>query len=209
MAEEESSRHHQTRSRGGDDMNRVQRAAVLTELVEELRIRGSWCGEAHLQKAVYFLQELLQVNTGFHFMLYRYGPFSFDLRDELTSLRADELLRLELQPLPYSPRIAPTARVPSFQANYSRTLRDTQSRIAFVAAKLGGYGVAELEPLATALYVTINGDRSASVEERSERLSELKRHVSSEKARKAVLELDEMSGLVERMLEANTSNGDA
>jgi hypothetical protein len=30
-------------------MNRLQRAALLTELADKLRQQGSWCGETHLQ----------------------------------------------------------------------------------------------------------------------------------------------------------------
>src|SRR6266545_4036200 len=64
-------------------MKRLQRAALLTELVEQMRAHDSWCGETHLQKATYFLQELLDVEMDYDFVLYKHGPFSFDLRDEL------------------------------------------------------------------------------------------------------------------------------
>ena len=73
-------------------MNRLPQAAIVTRLTGRLRDQGSWCGETHLQKAMYFLQELMEVPTGFEFILYMHGPFSFDLRAELTSLRADGLL---------------------------------------------------------------------------------------------------------------------
>jgi uncharacterized protein YwgA len=59
-----------------------------------LKERDSWCGETHIQKAVYFLQELLQVRLGFEFIMYKHGPYSFELTDELTTLRANRLLRL-------------------------------------------------------------------------------------------------------------------
>jgi len=70
-------------------MDRLRRAALLTQLIERLRRRGSWCGETHVQKATLFLQDLTRIPMGFDFILYKHGPFSFDLRDELTSLRAD------------------------------------------------------------------------------------------------------------------------
>ena len=37
---------------------------------------------------------MCEVPTGFEFILYMYGPFSFDLSDELTSIRADGLLKI-------------------------------------------------------------------------------------------------------------------
>ena len=73
-------------------MDRFDRAAVLTELADRLRANGSWTGETHLQKATYVLQELLMVPLNFEFVFYKHGPFSFDLREELTSMRADGFL---------------------------------------------------------------------------------------------------------------------
>ena len=64
-------------------MTRLQRVAVLTKLTEKLHESGSWCGETHLQKAAYFLQELFNVLLVYEFILYKHGPFSFALRDEL------------------------------------------------------------------------------------------------------------------------------
>jgi hypothetical protein len=63
-------------------MERLQRASILLTLNEELRRAGSWAGETHMQKATYFLQELTRIPLEFDFVLYKHGPFSFDLRDE-------------------------------------------------------------------------------------------------------------------------------
>lgn len=78
-------------------MDRLKRGAILVQLVRELRENGSWCGETHLQKGTYLLQELTKVPLGLEFILYKHGPFSFDLRDELTGLRADEVIALQPQ----------------------------------------------------------------------------------------------------------------
>ena len=56
-------------------MERLQRASILLRLNEELRKSGSWAGETHMQKATFFLQELLAVPLGFDFVLYKHGPF--------------------------------------------------------------------------------------------------------------------------------------
>ena len=60
-------------------MDRLRRAALLTRLIQRLRDRGSWCGETHLQKASLLLQDLTGVPLGFDYILYKHGPFSFDL----------------------------------------------------------------------------------------------------------------------------------
>ena len=62
-------------------MKKSQRDAVLLSLVGEMINKGSWCGETHIQKAAYFLQVLLEVPLEFDFILYKHGPFSFDLSD--------------------------------------------------------------------------------------------------------------------------------
>jgi uncharacterized protein YwgA len=70
----------------------MQRDAVLLSLMNEMRAKGSWCGETHIQKSVYFLQELLEVPMNLEFILYKHGPYSFDLADAVTAMRADSLL---------------------------------------------------------------------------------------------------------------------
>ncbi len=173
-------------------MNRLKRAALLTSLTRKMRDRESWCGETHIQKAVYFLEDLLGLPMDFEFTLYRHGPFSFDLRDELTSMRADDLLKLEPQAPPYGPRIAPTERYEQLKKSFSATLKKYKEHLIFVADKIGDKGVTELEQLATALYVTKRKKPDASVEERTEELIRLKPHISAEAARVAIEEVDRM-----------------
>ncbi len=76
-------------------MDRLRNAALLTRLIEGLCSNGDWYGETHVQKTTFFVQELMGVPLGFRFILYKHGPFSFGLRDELTALRADGMLELE------------------------------------------------------------------------------------------------------------------
>ena len=173
------------------NMNRVRRAAVISRLVERLRERDSWCGETHVQKAAYFLQELLGVPLNCDFVLYKHGPFSFDLRDELTSLRADSILALELQH-PYGPRIAPTAQGEYIQRSCSKTLAKYDHRIAFVAEKMGSKNVVDLERLATALFVTQKAAGDATVDDRAAELTRLKAHIRRQYAVAAIRELDEI-----------------
>lgn len=172
-------------------MDRLRRAAVLMRLIEQLRQNGSWCGETHVQKATLFLQNLMQVPLGFDFILYKHGPFSFDLRDELTSMRADELVKLEPQ-RSYGPRIATTDRSKYIQGLYSKTLAKYDGSISFVAQKLGRRGVADLERLATAFYVTDNFGSELSIEERAMKLTAVKPHIGRDEAIEAIIEVDQM-----------------
>jgi len=173
-------------------MDRLNRTAVLTRLTAKLRQHGSWCGETHLQKSVYLLQDLLDVPTDFAFILYKHGPFSFALRDELTSLRADGLLVLEPQAPPYGPRISATPLSERFEAACAGLLRRYGPQLESVAGTVGARTVGELERLATALYVTRQrtGEHDGSVEARAHCIHRLKPHSSVPLALEGVNEID-------------------
>lgn len=172
-------------------MKRLQRAALLTELVEQMHNHDSWCGETHLQKATFFLQELLGVDLGYDFVVYKHGPFSFDLRDDLGGFASDKLIRYQPQVPPYGPRIVVTEEGESVQEIYPKTVARHAAKIAFVAEKLDARGVIDLERLATALYVTLDAPH-ASDEQRARLLSELKPHIPESAALSAVREVDEI-----------------
>jgi len=160
-------------------MKRMQKAAVLVSLTKRLHEGGSWCGETHVQKATYFLQELLSVPCGFEFVLYKYGPFSFDLRDELTALCADGVFELVPQPAPYGPKIAPSQLGEKLEKLYPKTLSEYGRQLSFVAEKLDDKDASELERLATALFVTLEGP-AQTVQERAQRIREFKPHVNED-----------------------------
>jgi uncharacterized protein YwgA len=169
-------------------MNRLKQDVLLSELTDQLNSRGSWCGETHIQKATYFLQELRKVPLGFDFMLYKHGPFSFDLRDELTAMRADGFLDLHAQ-WPYGPSLVPTKRSVELRQNYPKTLRKYGTDIQFVCGHLGDKNVAELEKLATALYVYFQNE-SDSQRIRAKILHDLKSHIPFSDSLKAVKQVD-------------------
>jgi hypothetical protein len=175
-------------------MNRLRRVAIVARLMERLGARGSWCGETHLQKAMFFLQELLEVSTEFDFILYKHGPFSFDLRDELTAMRADGLVAMQKNPFPYGPTLVPTEVAANLESRFPKTLRQYAGQIDFVANNLGGKGVADLERLATALWVMQEDSHTPSTAEHwVKRVHELKPHVALEEARSAVAEVSEIA----------------
>ncbi len=172
-------------------MYKYQRAAILFELIESLRAHGSWCGETHLQKAAYFLEELYGIPLQFGFILYKHGPFSFELRDELTELRADGLLVLQPQP-PYGPRLDTTQFGKSIKERFPKTLDRYRLYIDRIAEKFGGKGVSELECLATALYVTKTLMLTGSVDSRATELRGIKPHIVLSEAQTALREIDTM-----------------
>src|SRR5437867_998970 len=103
-------------------MNRNQKLVILSRIDRELVQTGSWAGEMHLQKAVYLLQEVTDVPLGYAFVLYHYGPFSFELREELNRMRADGLLDLVAKPYPYGPSFRTTEPAKELETRFPKTL---------------------------------------------------------------------------------------
>ena len=172
-------------------LNRLGRIAIVLSLTDELKTAGSWCGETHLQKAVYLLQELTHVPLDFDFILYKHGPFSFDLRDALTAMRADYQLQIRANPIPYGPTLVTTEIGKKLQERFSSAVEKHRKEIDFTVAHLGSKSVTELEQLGTALYVNKEDD-SRSIEQVAQRVNELKPHIPMDVAREAADGIDKI-----------------
>lgn len=168
-------------------MKRLERTALILSLMKALKCKGSWCGETHIQKATFFLQGLLNVPLGYDFILYKHGPYSFDLSEDLTAMRADGLVNVVAQPYPYGPTMV-SKESPAIR-QYDDFISQYDSQINLVADNLGNKGVSELERLATALFVTLE-KKTANGMERAHKVHELKPHVSVDQALEAVKEVD-------------------
>jgi len=167
-------------------MERRERDAVIAELIEQLHGRGSWCGETHVQKSMYLLQEIARLPTGFEFILYKHGPFSFDLRDELTAMRADFLLELEVRQPDYGPSLKLTENMDSVSRRYRKCVEQARPVIRFIAERVGDRQVVELERLGTALYVRRRHPEETNSLALARKIVELKPHISEPEAREAV-----------------------
>lgn len=171
-------------------MNKTQAALVLG-LAETLRDRGSWCGATHIQKAAYCLSALGGDSAGLEadFIIYKHGPYSFDLQDQLTELQALGLLKLEPSPVPYGPRFVVTERGRGIMEQVPHAIQRATPAIDFVATWLATKGVAQLERLGTALYVT-KENPGMPLADRAREITRLKPHVSLEQAEAALSEVD-------------------
>lgn len=170
-------------------MKRLQRDSVLLALIQAMKNRSSWCGQTHVQKSTYFLQELLGVPLGFDFLLYKHGPYSFELSDALAQMQADGLLALAPRP-PYGPSLLPGPNSTLLERLFTKTRRRFAPQIEFLADKLASRNVAALERLGTAMYVTLEELSGQSLEERAACIHGLKPHISLDEARTAIVEFD-------------------
>lgn len=173
-------------------MNRPQRLAVFALLDKEMSVHQSWCGETHLQKATFILQELLGAKTGYEFILYKHGPFSFEVRDDLSMMQADGLLELVVRHPEYGPSYLPTEFADTFLKRFPKIIGTHKAQIKFVAKNIGSKNVSELERLATALFI-LKHSKIKSKERRAQELVRLKPHISEPDALLATKEIDRLT----------------
>ncbi len=65
-------------------MKKELRINVIVFIVETLRKRDIDLGKIQFQKLIYFLQEI-GIPSGYRYEIYHYGPYSFELAQELNS----------------------------------------------------------------------------------------------------------------------------
>lgn len=137
-----------------------------------------------MQKTVFFLQELAEVPLDFEFVLYKHGPFSFDLRDELTFMRAQGFLQLEPQ-YPYGPSLLPGIKGEVLRAAFQNISDEFAAETRWLAQEIGRKTVAELERIATAFFIISREPLRADV---AQRLTALKPHITLSEAKNAISE---------------------
>jgi uncharacterized protein YwgA len=166
------------------------RCALVVELVRRLRERGSWCGETHLQKALYILQDLSKSNFGYKFVIYKHGPYSFELNNELTEMRSANVLEFQFPREGYGPSIASTSFGERIYKVNEENIQEYFPFMSFLVDWFAASDVRHLEKVATAYYVTKKNPRDPAIE-RAKKLNLLKPHVDIEAAAEAIRIVDE------------------
>lgn len=165
--------------------------AIVADLVDKMAARGSWCGETHIQKSVYFLQALTGVPIAHEFVMFKHGPYSFDLHDDLVAMKANRILNAVPQD-PYGPSFKLGELGESVMKRFPKTRSQYEDQIEFIAAELGNKGIVELERLATALFVSSESPEGQTADERAQRINDLKPHISLDDAKNAIQEVERM-----------------
>ena len=172
-----------------DLINESDRRALICHLVEAMRSKGSWAGETQIQKSVMFLQKLLNVPLGYDFVLYLHGPFSFELRSELTLMRVR--LYLDVEPRAHYGASFTLGRRGEETVKTKPIPPEYQRAIEFVAKEISWNDVRSLEQLSTAYFLQ-DSDLSLEREDVATEMNRLKPHISVEQARRAVDSVDDL-----------------
>lgn len=162
----------------------------MVVLVHELNLMGSRCGSTHVQKCSFFVQAASGVPLGYSFVIYHYGPYSFELEDDLAVLRSKGWLEAVPDPEGYGVhyRVGRAYEEPGL--NVAERYREAIRR---AVRSLGTRRARDLELLATAyfLYRGVDGrtrDERVTVHE----VRGLKPHFTEREVRDALRELAQL-----------------
>jgi uncharacterized protein YwgA len=169
-------------------MSDSDRTKVLLCVLQSLKTAGSWCGETHVQKALFLCQNVAHVPSDFKYVLYKHGPYSFELSEHLQQLIADNLVCVRARP-PYGPSLELNDEAKSI-VEKARSRQNLMKGIDFISRKVGTKNVAELERLATAVYLREKYRDQSSTEAMTKVLTSVKPHVPVQSAREAFTEAD-------------------
>lgn len=171
-------------------LNKVDRWAVVARLIEIMRDKDGWAGETHIQKTLFFLQGMTELPTSYEFVLYKHGPYSFDLHDDLGAMRANLVIDI-------SPR---SHYGPSFELGElgGHILDRSKQRVAkyeehlrFMVDQVGTKDTRTLERYSTALFVKSLRSQADDSQLRDEIVG-MKPHISPDDALEAVKAVDQI-----------------
>lgn len=165
--------------------------SLVLRAMNRMWAHGSWCGETHIQKNMFFLQELMGIPFQWSFVLYKYGPFSFDLAYLIGEIHGYSLVKLVPQ-WGFRPKIKVTELGKDFYQDQDEVHCTFDKGIEFVTRELGIKNVDELERLSTGLYVSLDKRyQNKGVPARAKRLTELKPHIQLSDASSAIEQADD------------------
>jgi hypothetical protein len=151
--------------------------ALDLNLIQRLKDSGSWCGETHIQKSMYILSTFSNSNLGYPFIIYKHGPFCFDLRDDLVALQSFGALKLVSTKPEYGPSLELESVANKLIERNAKFLARYEKAIDYVCKNFGNKPVKYLEKISTAIFLTRSMAESTT-EIRAKKMNELKPHIS-------------------------------
>jgi hypothetical protein len=160
-----------------------RKPALVLAVIRGLLAHGSWTGKTHVQKSVFLLKTTSQIDVPFTYMLYKHGPYSFEVESELEQMRSYAAVKSEPDPEGYGVVLKPGPGA-EFVGRVARLNEFEEAQVERVCRFVGKRNVADLERLATAAWIRIN-EGVAESQRIAARLNQLKPHVSLREAEAA------------------------
>jgi uncharacterized protein YwgA len=120
-------------------------------------------GKTKLQKLLYFGQEAAQVPLGYEFRLHHFGPYSFDLDDDLVRMKLAGIVSVEPDGEGYGFHVRP-ARISEGSSHVPAPSQRARAQLDRVIEAFGGMAAQELELRATIHFAfTVRGGSDEEV----------------------------------------------
>ncbi|MEE4359554.1 MAG: hypothetical protein V2I97_23980 [Desulfococcaceae bacterium] len=172
-----------------------ERYGLIAELSYRLENISSQFGKTLLQKMIYLLQEGLNVDCGYQFELYIYGPFAPQIYNDLDFLETSEGIEVhKVLSGTGGFSIHPGKNNGNLRTKAEDFLNDAEvkNKIDKLISDFGNYNAKELELRATIVYIqrefTISGNTISS-KTISDTVSKIKPKFSKSEIDKAISEL--------------------
>ena len=162
---------------------RFDKHALILAVVEGLRQQGNWTGKTHVQNALFLLDASGRLKTPFNFVLYQSGPYPLDFIAEFEEMKSYAALKLDVTDGRYGVRLVPGVKAAEVKQR-SPLSAEVREAVESICRFVGDKNVAELGPLATAVWIRTREEISVPAEVMA-RLRELKSYVSMDKAEEA------------------------
>lgn len=149
--------------------------ALILEVINGLKTSKSWTGKTHVQKTMFLVNEATSIQVPFEFVLYKHGPYSFDIETELEQMKSYS--GISVQPVSsYGVELKPSDNADLIRSLAPLTPLEKES-IDKICLFVGNKGVVELERLATAVWIR-RRERVTDPHEVARRVNGLKPHIS-------------------------------
>lgn len=148
---------------------------LLLAVIERLISYGSWTGKTHVQKTAFLLDTAKKLEMPFNFVLYKHGPYSFDIENELQEMRSYGAIDSVSVP-GYGVTLKPSQNAEWLKTQEMLT-EEQEQQIKRMCEFVRARNVTELERLATAAWIRTR-EHLTDPESIAMRLHELKPHVS-------------------------------
>ncbi len=156
--------------------------ALILEVIKGLRDNGSWTGKTHVQKTMFLVNEATSVEVPFEFVLYKHGPYSFDIETELEQMKSYNALAV--QPISnYGVELKPSENAELIKS-LSPISQPEKESIGEICHFVGAKGVVDLERLATTVWIR-NREHITDHNQVAQRVNALKPHISIQEAEAA------------------------
>jgi len=126
--------------------------AFILTVIESLLKHGSVAGKTHIQKALSLLSDSKCVQVPFSFVLYKHGPYSFDVEEALEQMQSYGAISVEPSMSGYGVALRPS-NMASFVRTTAPLSEQQRNAIEKVCVFVGPRNVKDLERLATALWI--------------------------------------------------------